>query len=443
MTPLFNKPMSRRTVLRGLGAAVALPWLEAMVPRSILASSDTGTLPIRLGFIYVPNGADMAGWTPNALGANFAMPPVLRPLTAVRDDILVISGLAADKARPHGDGGNHAPARAAYLTGTHPRKTQGSDIRNGVSVDQVAAAQNGHLTRFPSLEIGCRPIAWGCDTGFACVYTSTMSWRSPTQPVPKVESPRLVFDRLFAVSAGPNEDRRLSARRSILDTVRQETTGLHQLLGNADRRKLDEYLTAVREIEQRIGRTQPLRLPDGAARPDAGVPANYEEQLRLLGDLMVLAYQTDTTRIATFLFDHEQSQRSYRELGISGGHHSVSHHGNNPETKEKIAVINRFHLTQFAYILGKLKDIREGDGTLLDRCLIAYGSTIADGNTHAHHDLPILLAGKGGGSIQSGRHIQFPAETPLTNLWLSMLDRVGVRTPSLGDSTGQLRGLEG
>ena len=443
MITVLGKPISRRAVLHSLGATIALPWLEAMAPRSALASSATGPLPLRLGFIYVPNGAHMEGWTPSTLGATFELPAVLRPLAAVRDNILVISGLASDPARPHGDGGNHAPALAAYLTGTHPRK---AEVRNGVSADQVAAAQIGHLTRVPSLEIGCVPESWGCDKGFHCVYTSTMSWRSPTQALPKEVSPRVVFDRLFSAAVGPEADRRRASRRSILDTVRDEAASLRQEVSSTDRQKLDEYLSSIRDIEQRIARAESFpapRIPAGVNRPNAGVPASYEEQLRLLGDLMVLAFQTDTTRICTFLFDHEQSNRSYRAIGIPGGHHNLSHHGGNPQTMERIAIINRFHLTQFAYILNKLQDIREGEGTLLDRCMIAYGSTIADGNSHDHHDLPILLAGKGGGTIRSRRHIRFPTETPLTNLWLSMLDRVGARTPSLGDSTGRLRGLEG
>lgn len=445
MTATLRRPLARRTFLRGAGAAIALPWLEAMAPRSILASSDPGPMPVRLGFIYIPNGAHMQGWTPQTLGVNYEMTPVLRPLSALRDDVLVISGLASDKARPHGDGGNHAPALAAYLTGTHPRKTEGADIRNGASADQVAAAAIGHRTRLPSLEIGCNPISWSCDSGFSCVYTSTMSWRTPTQPLPKLESPQAAFDRLFG-GGGRDQSRRQAGRRSILDAVRAEAVSIRHALGGTDRQKLDEYLSSIRDVEQRIARAEtmpPARLPDGATRPTAArIPASYEEQLRLLGELMVLAFQTDTTRICTFLYDHEQSGRNYRDIGAPGNHHGLSHHGGNPETMERIAIINRFHLTRFAAILSSLKNIREGDGTLLDNCLIAYGSTIADGNNHDHHDLPILLAGKGGG-IRSGRHIRFPEETPLTNLWLSMLDRAGVSVPSIGDSTGRLRGLEG
>jgi hypothetical protein len=446
MTAVLGQPISRRTVLRGLGAAIALPWLEAMAPRSILAASDPGPLPIRLGFIYIPNGADMENWTPTVEGTTFDLPSVLQPLAAMRDDVLVLSGLASDKARPHGDGGNHAPALAAFLTGAHPRKSEGAALYNGVSADQLAAMQLGRFTRLPSLELGCGQANSPCDKGFSCVYTSTMSWRSPTQPMPKESSPRVVFDRLFGAPSGADTSRRTAARRSILDAVGDEAASLGNRLGGTDRRKLDEYLAAVRDIEQRIDRAETLpvpRVPDGIARPAAGVPESYEEQLRLLGDLMVVAFQTDVTRVSTFLFDHEGSNRSYREIGVSGGHHSLSHHRNLPETKAQIAAINRFHMTRFAAVLGQLRAIREGDGTLLDRCLIAYGSTIADGNTHDHHDLPILLAGKGGGSVRSGRHVRYPTETPLTNLWLSMLDRAGMKTASLGDSTGRLKGLDG
>jgi hypothetical protein len=269
-----------------------------------------------------------------------------------------------------------------------------------------------------------------------------MSWRSATQPVPKEVSPRAVFDRLFSAEVST---RRTQTRRSILDTVRGEAVLLQQRLGAVDRRKLDEYLSSVRDIEQRIERAEsfpPPRVPGAAARPDARVPANYDDQLQLMGDLMVLAYQTDSTRVCTFIYDHEQSSRSYNAIGVSGGHHDLSHHGGRAEVIEKIATINRFHLTHFARVLRQLQDIREGDGTLLDRCLIAYGSSLGDGNRHDHHDLPIVVFGKGGGRVRSGRHLRFPTETPITNLWLTLLERAGVRAERLGDSTGTLRGLD-
>lgn len=438
MNPWFTRSLSRRAMLRGTAAAVALPWLEAMAPRSALASSSPGPLPIRLGFVYVPNGMDMDGWTPRREGADFEITPVLRPIADFRDSLLVISGMTSDPGRPHGDSGNHAPAMGAFLTGVHPRKTE---VRLGVSADQIAAEHFAPHTRLPSLNIGSVPVRWSCD-GFPCICTSTMSWRSATQPVPKEVSPRAVFDRLFSAEVST---RRTQTRRSILDTVRGEAVLLQQRLGAVDRRKLDEYLSSVRDIEQRIERAEsfpPPRVPGAAARPDARVPANYDDQLQLMGDLMVLAYQTDSTRVCTFIYDHEQSSRSYNAIGVSGGHHDLSHHGGRAEVIEKIATINRFHLTHFARVLRQLQDIREGDGTLLDRCLIAYGSSLGDGNRHDHHDLPIVVFGKGGGRVRSGRHLRFPTETPITNLWLTLLERAGVRADRLGDSTGTLRGLD-
>ncbi len=437
MNTIHNRPLSRRTALRGLGATIALPWLEAMAPRS-LASGSTVRHPVRMAFLYVPNGVQMSQWTPRAEGERFELPPTLAPLANLRHDINVLSGLAALQGRPFSDGGNHAPAMGAFLTGVHPQKI----LRCGISADQLAASRIGHLTRLPSLEMSCNRSGRPTCDGYPCVVSSTMSWRSPTQPIPAEGSPRAIFDRLFASQA--NDRERNATRRSILDTVRDEASALHNQVSTEDRHRVDEYLTSIRDIEQRIARVEALpapRLPAGAARPEERIPASLADYARLLGDLMALAFQTDVTRICSFVIDSEGSNRSYPEIGINSAHHDLSHHNNRDDMVRSILRIEHHHVTQLAYILQRLKDIREGEGTLLDNCMIAYGCALGDGNRHDHFDLPIILAGKGGGSIRTGRHIRYPQNTPLTNLWLAMLDRAGAATPRLGDSTGLLNGL--
>jgi hypothetical protein len=444
---MSRAPMSRRTVLKGLGASLALPWLEAMGPLAAWANPapTVQRTPNRVAFLYVPNGIHMQDWTPAEDGAAFTLPRTLEPLQGVKDRLMVLTGLTADKARPHGDGGgDHARAMAAFLTGCQARKTDGSDIRAGISVDQVAAARLADQTRLPSLEIGCDPsaMAGNCDSGYSCVYSSTISWRSATMPVPKLVSPRLVFDRLFG--SGPDADRarRERNRRSILDYVRDDVAGLQARLSGNDRRKLEEYLASIRDIEQRIERAS--RLPE-PARPNLELPANvptaYQEHIRLLCDLLVLAFQADITRVSTFVLANEGSNRPYPFIEVPEGHHDLSHHQNDARKQAKIAQINRFHVSQLAYLLEKLRSVREADGTLLDHCMIAYGSGNSDGNRHNHDDLPVLLAGGGCGTLRSGRHVRHVRETPLNNLWLSLLDRMGSPVDMLGDSTGRLGDL--
>jgi hypothetical protein len=445
MTPT----LSRRTVLRGLGATIALPWLEAMGPVASWAAdpkAGKATAPNRLAFLYVPNGKNMADWTPKVEGAGYELPHILKPLEALKDDFLVLTGLTADKARANGDGGgDHARALSAWLTGCQPRKTDGTDIRAGISIDQVAASRLANQTHLSSLEIGTEhgAMAGNCDSGYSCVYSSTMAWRSATQPLPKEVNPKLVFERLFgATDAG--RAKREANRKSILDFVHDDSKDLTTKLGGSDKRKLDEYLTSIRDIEQRIERAAklpPLKAPAGA-KP-TGIPAAYQDHIRLMCDLMVLAFQADITRVCTFVLANEGSNKPYPFIGVSEGHHDLSHHGNNPKKKQKIRDINRFHTTQLAYLLAKLKSIKEGDGTLLDHSMIAYGSGNSDGNAHNHDDLPILLAGRGCGTLKPGRHLKFAKETPLNNLWVSMLDRLNVKVAALGDSTGSLPKLNG
>jgi hypothetical protein len=440
--------ISRRTLLKGLGTAVALPMLEAMTPTQALGSGPSGG-PKRLAFFYVPNGIHMEAWTPNSPGADFTIPSILEPLAPLRKDFLVLSGLTLDKARAYGDGGgDHARAMSTFLTGRHPRKTHGADLRAGVTADQVAAEKVGRLTRFPSLELGCdRGLQSGnCDSGYSCAYSANISWQSDATPMAKEIDPRLLFERLFSneFKDEPRESRlrRQLYEKSILDFVSEDAGHLRVRLGAHDRRKIDEYLTSIRELERRIARSDRDAVASHApAKPPVGIPKSYEEHIRLLMDLLLVAFQGDLTRIATFVLANEGSNRSYRFIGVPEGHHELSHHDGKKEKQEKIRLINRFHVSQFAYFLGRLKSIKEGNGTLLDQAMIVYGSGIGDGNRHNHDELPILVAGRAGGTIQPGRHIRFPKETPLTNLYLSLLDRMGATTASFGDSTGRLPGL--
>jgi len=440
--------ISRRTMLRGVGTVIALPWLEAMLPRQSALAADAAaekaTTPKRMAFIYVPNGANMDEWRPKAEGADYELSPILQPLATIKQDVLVLSGLTCDKGRANGDGaGDHARASSAFLTGAQARKTAGANFRSGVSADQIAAQKLGDQTRLSSLELGIDPFrgSGNCDSGYSCVYEHTLAWRNPTTPLPTEVNPKYVFDRLFSDKGG-DQDRakRSRLRASVLDAVLEDAHGLEKQLGGADRQKLEQYLSSVREIEERIHRAEklpPVALPEGTQRPEQ-LPADLTEHFHLISDLMVLAFQTDVTRIITFMFAREGSDTKYPMVGVNEGHHTISHHQNKPEQLAKIAAINKFHIEQFAYLVRKLKAVKEGEGSLLDNCMVAYGSAIADPNAHDHHDLPVLLAGKGGGTIEPGRHIRYPRETPLNNLWLAMLDRFGCRMPQYGDSTGIL-----
>jgi len=450
----MKKPwqIPRRTFLKGVGTAIALPTLEAMLPplRALAASEAAAAkgFPKRMAFVYIPNGANMADWTPKAVGTDFELPLILEPLKPFQKDLQVLSGLAHDKARANGDGaGDHARASASFLTGCQARKTAGADIKVGVSVDQIAAERIGRRTRLPSLELSAdRGRSSGsCDSGYACAYQYNISWKTESTPMPPEVDPRLVFERLFAV--GPSAETaesqtvRMQHRKSILDFVADDANELKRKLGYTDNRKLDEYLTAVRELEMRIEQAEKFSsaLPD-FSKP-TGIPKENEQHLRLMFDLMALAFQTDTTRIATFIIAHDGSNRPYPNLGVSDGHHDLSHHGNNEEKKQKIAKINRFHATQFAYFLEKLKSVPEGEGTLLDNCMIVYGGAIGDGNRHNHDNLPIVLAGRGGGTLLTGRHVRYDREIPMTNLYLAMLERLSVSAERVGDSTGKLENV--
>ncbi len=438
-----GKHLSRRSFLRGAGAVIGLPLLDAMVPALAWARPVNRQPPLRLGFVYVPNGMVMSNWTPATQGTNFAFTPILKPLEPFREQTLVLSGFMDHNANALGDGGgDHARAAASFLTGAHPRES-GSDIYAGVSADQIAAQALGDKTRLPSLELGLEDtrIVGQCDGNYSCAYTSSISWRTPTTPLPPMPNPRHVFERLFGngdTSGDPQAAaRRTRYRQSILDGVVEETKRLKSSVGDADRRKIDEYLTSIREVERSIQKAQSERPAQGPTveRPP-GIPADHAEHARLIFELLALAFQSDSTRIATMMIGRESSIRSYDNIGIPEAHHQLSHHRNDPANLAKLTRIQTYHLGLFAQFIAKLKSTNDGDGSLLDHSLILYGAGIADSNRHTHEKLPIVLVGKGNGSVKTGRHIDLGKDTPVTNLLLAMLDRVGVRPERLGDSTG-------
>jgi hypothetical protein len=451
---ITKKALHRRTFLRGLGTTLALPLLDGMVPALSALTTTAANPVVRLGFTYVPNGIIGVGlstprpnqWTPATEGTGFEFAPLMKPLEPFRDRLLVLSGLSQVNGRALGDGaGDHARAGATWLTGVHPKKTEGADIRAGISADQIAAKELGRNTELASLELGLEQpfLAGGCDSGYSCAYTNTLSWRGPTTPLPVEIDPRAVFERLFGDSESTDPAARLAvlnSQRSILDYVSESLGRLQSRLGSRDRSKLGEYLEAVRDVERRIQKAEQQNaaneLPT-VERPSS-MPEEYEDQARLMMDLQVLAWQTDMTRVTTMMMAREGSNRSYRSIGISDGHHSLTHHQNDPEKIEKIMKIDTLHVEMFAYLVNKLKSTPDGDGCLLDHSILLYGSSICDGNSHTHHDLPIVVVGGGNGQLKGGRHIRYPKETPLNNLLVNLLDKAGVHVDSFGDSTGHL-----
>jgi hypothetical protein len=442
---ITRKHLSRRTFLRGAGVLIGLPLLEAMVPALGWARDVAPSSPTRLCFVYVPNGMVMREWTPAAPGKNFAFTPILRPLEPYRDQVLVLSHLMCHNANALGSGpGDHARASASFLTGTHPRES-GSDIFAGISADQLAAKAIGSDTRFASLELGLEDtrMVGLCDGKYSCAYTSSISWRTPTTPLPPLTNPRHVFEHLFGDLA-PNVDRATAARRaryrrSILDGAIEEARGLTACVGPADRRRLDEYLESIREVERGLDRVQENN-PSGASgmeRP-SGTPADYAEHSRLMYRLQALALEADLTRVITMMVGRESSIRAYDQIGIPESHHQLSHHRNDPAALAKLTKIQTYHLSFFAEFIARLQATREGDATLLDRCMIVYGAGISDSNRHVHENLPILVVGRGNGKLAPGRHLNLHRDTPVANLHLALLDRLEVRPEWMGDSTGVL-----
>ena len=437
---ISKKALPRRTFLRGVGATVALPLLDAMIP-SMTALAQTPAKPVRrLGFVYIPMGSDITRWTPpGETGPLTELSVTLSPLEAVKSHITVLSNTELRNAYP----GTHATSNAAFLSAAKAKWTESSDYYLGTTVDQIAAQQMGQETQLPSLELAMdlMEVVGQCDNGYACVYQNNLSWSSPTTPLPSEAHPRVVFERLFG-EGGSSADRRkaLGRRASLLDWVREDIARLQRQLGAGDRTKVNEYLDTVREVERRIEKAEAQTfdnpLPD-LDRP-VGVPAAYEDHAKLMFDLQVLAMQGDITRVITFQLARETSNRSYPEIGVSDPHHPTSHHGGDPEKVAKIAKINQFHVSLFAYYLEKLKSVSEGNATLLDNSLVLYGSGMGNPNIHNHVDLPIVVAGGAAGKVRGGRHIKYDQPSPLANLHLTMLDAVGVRLDSFQDSTGKI-----
>ena len=445
---ITRKAIARRTFLRGMGTAVALPFLDSMVPA--FAAKTAAKPPVRLAFVYVPNGIMMNGWNPEYEGKLTELPRILKPLEPFKEDITLLGNLTHNTGRALLDGpGDHGRCCGSYLTGIQVKKTL-TEIKAGVSMDQIIANAIGNQTRFPSIELGLEDArqSGDCDSGYSCAYTNNLAWRSETQPLPPILDPRALFERLFGdgvVLSPEARVRQAKYRRSILDFVTEDTKKLEAGLGPTDKRKLDEYLSSIRDVELQLEKAERdnSQIDPHMDKP-YGVPADFAEHFKLMTDMMTIAFQADLTRMMTFLVTHEGTSRAYREIGISDGHHPCTHHQNKPDLMEKVAQINVYHMKQFAGWIEKLKATKEGDGRLLDNLMIVYGAGLSDGNRHLHEDLPTLIAGHGGGNfLKGGKRIVYRRETPMCNLFLTLMDRMGVRNMEhFGDATGKLDGAE-
>ena len=431
-----RRSIPRRTFLRGVGAGVALPLVDAMVPALTQAAQTAASPRLRVGFVYIPHGVIMRQWTPAAAGSGFEFTPILKPLEPFRDSLVVVSNLTRAEAAS-----NHAVSAACWLTGRPPKRTDGPDFRAGVSIDQVIAKQIGQQTTFPSLEVATEDfsgLVGACDPGYSCAYMNTLNWQTETTPLPMEINPRVVFERLFG--GGGTADQRLARMRtdrSLLDFVADDLAHLQRELGSGDRKKLDDYLTNVREIERRIQRAEQTARTQADVPPaPVGVPESYVEHVSLLFDLLALALQTDQTRVFTFMMAREVSQRTYPEIGVTEPHHSISHHGNRPAAIEGHAKLNAYHLSMVAKFLEKLRATPDGDGSLLDHSLVLYGSGMSDGNGHTGSPLPHVLIGGASGRMKGNRHIVMPENTPMPNLLLAIAQKSGVEQERFGVSSG-------
>jgi hypothetical protein len=441
-----GKHLDRRTFLRGAGVALSLPLLDSMVPAFLTTRALANAQVKRFGVVYFPNGLYMPNWEPRGDGPAWEMTPILAPLAALREHFVVVSGLTHQPAvsLPGEGSGDHVRASAAFLTGVRPKRTEGPDIHAGPSLDQLVARELGKDTALESLELclESNDLAGACEAGYSCAYANTLAWRTATTPLPMENDPRAVFERMFGDTDNTTREAQLAQIRqdqSILDRLRTDVARLSRTLASGDNRKLDQYLDAIRDVERRIQKAEArsaIELPH-FDRP-VGIPSTFDEHARLMFDLQVLAFQSDTTRVTTMMLARETSQRPYPELGISDGHHGLSHHGGDAEKIARVSKINAFHVMQFAYFLDKLKSTLEGDGCLLDHSVILYGCGLSDSNSHLHTDLPIIVAGGAGASIKGGRHIRYADGTPLTNLQLTLLDKLGLQLEKFGDSTGRV-----
>ena len=439
---LTRKRLPRRTFLKGAGAAIALPFLDAMLPAAARAQSVKP--PVRMAFVYVPNGIDMRHWNPNYEGALGELPRTLKPLEPFKQDITLLGNLTHNTGRALLDGaGDHGRCAGSYLTGVQVKKTT-IDIKASVSCDQLVANAIGYQTRFPSLEVGLEDArqAGDCDSGYSCAYTNNLAWRNEMQPLPPILDPRSLFDRLFGEDAALSAEARAEKnkyRRSILDFITEDTRTLQGTLGPTDRRKLDQYLNSIRDIERQMEKAEKdnAEIDPRMGKP-YGIPQDFAEHFKLMTDMITVAFQADLTRVVTFLVTREGTSRAYREIGISDGHHPLTHHRNQVELMDKVAEINLYHVQQFTKWMEVLKSSQESNGSILDNSMIVYGAGLADGNAHTHHDLPTLIAGRGGDFVKPGRRIVYRRETPMCNLFLTMMDRMGCQVEHFGDSTGRV-----
>ncbi|MEP7351821.1 MAG: DUF1552 domain-containing protein [Acidobacteriota bacterium] len=442
-----KKSLSRRTILRGMGTAIALPLLDAMIPAYAPAAT---TAPVRrLGVIYHPNGVIYDQWLPKGVGTNFELSPTLKALEPFKDRTIVITGLFSDQAEPLGDGGgDHSRACGSYLTGVHVKKSD-SIVENAISMDQIAARAFERDTQLSSLQMTAdeNSLLGSCDLGYSCAYSSTISWLTPTLPLMAENNPRVLFERMFGASDSTDASvrgARLQQDKSLLDSVNQRVGQLQKQLGTADNRKMDDYLAALRDVERRVQKAEEQssrELPD--VHQPAGIPDNFPDHVRLLYDLQLLAFQSDLTRVITFMYGREQTGRPYPQIGVPEAHHPLTHHQADPVKMDKCAKIQRHHMELFAEYLGKLSKTPDGDGSLLDHVVLLFGSGISNSDRHSHGPLPTFLVGGGGGTLKGGRHLVYPEHTPLTNLQLTMLNKLGIPAEMLGDSTGQFKELSG
>jgi len=441
---MTKKHLPRRTFLQSIaGASVALPLLDAMIP-ALTAQTRTAAAPkLRLGFVYVPHGAVLDKWTPIGDGSNFQLNQIMAPLEPFKQQMVIVSGLANKAAESQGDGGgDHARSGPSFLSGVHPKRTEGEDVRAGITIDQIAAQRISQDTPLPSLELGTEDtgLVGVCDVGYSCAYMNSIAWRSPSLPLPMEINPRVIFERLFGDGSNAAERaQRKTEDRSILDSVTREAAQLNTGLGRRDRTIVSEYLDNVREIERRIQKAE-KQVASQVEVPDSpiGVPESFDEHAKLMFDLQVLAYRAEITRVSTFMLARDLSQRTFPQIGVPEPHHSVSHHGNNPAQIAKLAKINTYHASLMAYFFDKLRATPDGDGNLLDHSMILYGSSMSNPNEHNHFPLPLLVAGGGTGQLKGGRHLKFPERTPISNLLLAVLDKSGIHMDTLGDSTGKL-----
>jgi Protein of unknown function (DUF1552) len=435
--------LPRRTFLRGIGTTLALPFLDAMVP----ALTAVPKAPPRFTAIYFGNGANMNEWTPQTEGVGFAMTPSLKALEPFRDRLLVVTGLDNYPATDQGDtGGQHPRAAVAFMSSAHAKQTEGADVRAGTTVDQLAANELCKDLKLSSLEltVESNDVVGACDHGYACAYMNSLSWKSPTMPLPTESNPRFVFERLFG-SGDTAEERVIRSRedRSILDVVTRQISQLKRRLGATDNAKLGEYLDAIRDVEQRITKVESYNSDLSVPERPVGVPETFREHAELMFDLQALAFQADITRVSTFMLARENSKRPYPEIGLPEEHHAMSHHGGNPEKLAMYAKLNAYHVDTFAYFVKKLHSTPDGDGTLLDHAVIMYGSGMSDGNVHSNYNIPVVVLGGRDQGLKGNRHLKFPKGTPLANLSLTLLDKLGVPLKSYGDSTGELNLLSG